>query len=252
MKHEKIEFPNLQGEMLAARLEQPEDRKPVSFAIFAHCFTCTQNVKAATNISRSLVKKGFAVLRFDFTGLGHSDGDFANTNFSSNVDDLLTAAEFLSKQYQPPKVLVGHSLGGAAVIQAAAKIDSVNAVATVAAPAEPGHIKHLLASSREEIEREGKAVVNIGGRPFTITRQFLEDLEKNLLIDVIQNLRKPILILHSPIDTVVGIENAASIFQAAKHPKSFLSLDRADHLLAEEADSKYAGAMIGEWAYKYV
>lgn len=252
MPSQKLTFANAAGEQLAARLDLPLDGQPVAYALFAHCFTCTMNLKAVSNISRALTGEGIAVLRFDFTGLGESEGDFANTNFSSNVGDLVAAARFLAEHYAPPSILVGHSLGGAAVLQAAAQIPASVAVATIAAPCSPAHLARLLRETAAEIEAQGRASVTLAGRSFTITKQFLDDLDQARMQETIRNLRKALLVFHSPIDQIVGIEHAAQIFQAAKHPKSFISLDRADHLLSEQADSRYVGAMIAAWARKYI
>lgn len=252
MPAKNLEFKNANGETLAARLDLPVDDQPLAYALFAHCFTCSKNLKAVGNISRALNLQGIAVLRFDFTGLGESEGDFADTNFSSNVADLVEAAKFLGSGYEEPKILIGHSLGGAAVLQAAEQLPSVLAVATIGAPCSPDHVTHLLESRREEIEKNGVAEVVLAGRKFTIKKQFLDDLDQAGMKNRIAALNRALLVLHSPIDNTVGIENAAEIFQAAKHPKSFISLDTADHLLTEEADSVYAGTVIGAWARKYV
>lgn len=252
MPFQKLEFNNERGEKLAARLDMPVEEHPSAYALFAHCFTCKKNLKAVGNISRALNQEGIAVLRFDFTGLGESEGDFADTNFSSNVDDLIAAADFLKQEFQAPKILIGHSLGGAAVLQAATRIDSAKAVATIGAPAEPTHVEKLLESSKEKIESEGEAQVTLAGRTFRIKKQFLDDLEHTKMQDAIQNLKRALLIFHSPVDNVVGIENAADIFKAAKHPKSFVSLDHTDHLLSDERDSQYVGRVIAAWAHKYL
>ena len=252
MNLQKVVFSNRDGQELAGRLELPADQHPHNMVIFAHCFTCTKNLAAVRNISKGLTSNGFGVLRFDFTGLGESDGDFADTNFSGNVEDLEAAAAFLEENYKAPSLLVGHSLGGAAVIFAAAKISSVKAVATIGAPSNPVHVKHLLKSSIEEINEEGKAVVNLSGRDFTIKKQFLDDLESNILPETVKNLRKSILIMHSPQDSTVDIKNAEEIYVSAKHPKSFVSLDGADHLLSDKADSLYAGKIISAWADRYL
>jgi alpha-beta hydrolase superfamily lysophospholipase len=238
--------------MLAGRLEAPRDGESRAVALFAHCFTCTKNLRAVGDISRALNGHGITVLRFDFTGLGESEGDFADTNFSSNVDDLVAAADYLGREHRAPQLLVGHSLGGAAVIQAAARIESVRAVATIAAPADPGHIRALLRSSEEEIERRGEAEVELAGRRFTIRAQFLRDLEEQTMRATIGSLDRALAILHSPLDRIVGVENAAEIFRAARHPKSFISLDSADHLLSKRDDSRYAGAVIGAWVERYL
>lgn len=251
MVSEKIKFKNEKGQKLAARLELPEN-EPRGFAIFAHCFTCNKNFTAVRNIGKALTGEGIAVLRFDFTGLGESEGDFENTNFSSNVEDLISAANFLKENYTPPKILIGHSLGGAAVIFAASKIDSVEAVATVGAPSDPRHVSHLFADEIPEIKARGEARLTIGGREFNIQNQFLEDMnEKNMTLRL-EELRKALLVMHSPQDTVVGIDNAAEIYQAAWHPKSFISLDGADHLLSSQDDSMYVGKMVASWSSRYI
>lgn len=252
MKTIKLQFPNADGQMLSARLEMPIDKKPLAYAMFAHCFTCSKNLMAVTNVSRALTSKGIAVLRFDFTGLGESQGDFADTNFSSNVQDLILAAEHLKSEYEAPKILVGHSLGGAAVLIAASKLESIEAVATVGAPADPPHVKHLFESSLEEIEATGKARVSLSGRPFTIKKQFIDDLEHYERSQAIKELKKPLLILHSPQDEIVDISNAEKIYLAAVHPKSYISLDGADHLLTRKEDATYVGEVIASWASRYV
>ena len=252
MNFKNLEFSNAAGQRLSARIDLPEGQPPSAYALFAHCFTCSKNIKAIGNISRALTREGIAVLRFDFTGLGESEGDFADTNFSSNVDDLVRAAEFMADNYQAPKILIGHSLGGAAVLQAAEKISSAVAVITIAAPADPGHVSHSLGNSKEVIERRGEATVDLAGRNFKIKKQFLDDLESVRMQKTIRNLNRALLILHSPIDDVVGIENAAKIFQTARHPKSFISLVNADHLLMDRKDSTYAGAIIATWALRYL
>ncbi len=221
-------------------------------ALFAHCFTCSKNLKAVANISRALTRQGIAVLRFDFTGLGESEGDFADTNFSSNIDDLVAAAVFLEEEHEAPSILVGHSLGGAAVLQVAHRLDSVQAVATIGAPYDPQHVEHLFEQSLGEIEHLGQAIVNIGGRPFTVRKQFIDDLRGQRAKDNIANLRRALLLFHSPVDNTVDIENAALIFKTARHPKSFISLDHADPLLSAAADSEYVGAVLGVWARKYI
>lgn len=252
MKTKVVKFKNRDGLSLAARLEMPVDGNPDAYALFAHCFTCTKNLKAVKNINDGLTRKGIAVLRFDFTGLGESEGDFADTNFSSNINDLIDATEYLKEKYEAPSILVGHSLGGAAVILAASQIDSVKAVATIGAPYDPGHIKHLLKESVEEINETGEAEVSIGGRPFKIKKQFLDDIETIETKDILENLGKSLLVLHSPQDNIVGIDNAAKIYKAAKHPKSFITLDGADHLLSKQDDSFYAGNVIGSWVSRYI
>lgn len=252
MKTIKLQFKNAEGLSLSARLEQPVDKQPLAYAIFAHCFTCTKNLMAVTNISRALTAKGIAVLRFDFTGLGESEGDFADTNFSSNVEDLVSAASHLTEHYEAPRIIIGHSLGGAAVLIAAGRIPSIEAVATVGAPADPPHVKHLFQNSLEEIESTGEAVVSLSGRPFKIKKQFIDDLEGTDLASRLKALKKPLLILHSPQDETVDISNAEKIYINAMHPKSYISLDGADHLLSNKEDSLYVGSMIASWAARYV
>lgn len=252
MKSIKKTFTNLEGTELSGRLEFPLHQKPIAFALFAHCFTCNKNLTAISNISRSLTSRGIAVLRFDFTGLGESDGDFEETNFTNNIDDLVAAATFLETEYQAPNILIGHSLGGAAAIFAANRIPSVNAVATIGAPADPSHVKHLIKTAIPEIERMGKAQIDIGGRPFVIQKQFIDNLENQGMSKELKRLKRPILILHSPQDNTVSISNAASIYTAAMHPKSFISLDGADHLLSRKEDSLYAGEIIASWASRYL
>jgi putative redox protein len=252
MQSKKLMFTNFTGEQLSASLEIPVDGQPVAYALFAHCFTCSKNYKAVTHISRALTKENIAVLRFDFTGLGESEGEFSETNFSSNVGDIVAAAEFLKKEYEAPRILIGHSLGGTAMLQAAVKIPSSVAVVTISSPFDPKHVIHHLGSTKEKIETEGEAEVMLGGRPFRLQKQFLDDIKQADMQKTIRNLNKALLILHSPIDNVVGPDHAAQIFQAAKHPKSFVSLDRADHLLSDRHDSLYVGSLIASWARKYI
>ncbi|AGA91286.1 alpha/beta superfamily hydrolase [Thioflavicoccus mobilis 8321] len=247
---ERFDFFNPNGERLAGLLESPESSRAT--ALFAHCFTCSKTIGAATRIARALAARGIAVLRFDFTGLGNSEGDFANTNFSSNVADLIAAADELRRVGRPPDLLIGHSLGGAAVIAAAKSIPECRGVATVAAPSDPGHVGHLFRESMETIVEEGEALVDLDGRRFTITRQFIEDIaEKNLRHDL-RELRRALLIFHSPIDEIVPVEHARHIFSAARHPKSFISLDQADHLITKPADSDYVAEVIAAWAGRYI
>ncbi len=252
MNLQKIVFKNKEGQELVGRLEVPVDRHPHNFVLFAHCFTCNKNLLAIKNIGKALTSNGFGVLRFDFTGLGESEGDFADTNFSGNVEDLVSATDYLNKNYKAPTLLIGHSLGGAAVIFAASKINSVKAVVTIGAPSNPIHVKHLLKSSVEQIKSEGKAIVNLSGRDFTVKKQFLDDLETKSLPGTLKQLRKPILILHSPQDETVDIKNAEELYKAAHHPKSFVSLDGADHLLSNKEDSGYVGKVISGWAHRYL
>ncbi len=249
---EKIRFKNADGNALAARLDRPDGESPCAFALFAHCFTCSKDLRAAGAISRALTRHGIAVLRFDFTGLGESEGDFADTNFSSNVEDLIAAADYLSEHYEAPRILVGHSLGGAAVLQAAQRLDSVQAVSTIGAPYDPEHVTQHLQDAVEDIEETGEARVQLAGRTFTIRKQFLDDLAATKMEATIRTLGRALLIFHSPVDQTVGANNAAKIFQAAKHPKSFVSLDDADHLLTDRSDAEYLGVVLGAWAEKYV
>ena len=248
---EKFEFTGHDGSTLAARLEVPVG-KPQATAIFAHCFTCSKDIPAAKRISQHLAAQGIAVLRFDFTGLGHSGGEFANTHFSSNVADLIKAAAALKEKIAAPSLLVGHSLGGAAVIKAACELPSVKAVATIGAPHDPEHVIHNFGTSLEEISEKGEAEVSLAGRPFTIKKSFSEDVQANFLDECLGNLKRALLVLHSPIDATVGIENAAAIFAAAKHPKSFVTLDKADHLVTRAEDAAYVAEVIGSWATRYL
>lgn len=252
MNLQKVEFNNKEGQTLVGRLELPADQHPHNFALFAHCFTCNKNLAAVKNIGRALTANGFGVLRFDFTGLGESEGDFEDTNFSGNVEDLVAAAEYLKKYHLAPTLIIGHSLGGAAVIFAAGDIESIRAVATIGAPSNPVHVKHLFKSSLDEIASSGIAKVNLSGRDFTIKKQFLDDLESKSLPETAKQLRKPLLIMHSPQDGTVGIKNAEEIYVAAHHPKSFVSLDGADHLLMNKRDSIYVGEVVSGWAKRYV
>ena len=251
MSRQKIEFPNAEGVQLAGLLELPT-ATPLAWALFAHCFTCGKDVAAASRIARALAKRGIAVLRFDFTGLGNSDGDFANTNFSSNVEDLLAAANWLRETHQAPSLIIGHSLGGAAVLRAAHEIPELKAVCTIAAPATASHVSHLFEDAIETIQESGKANVRLGSREFTIKQQLLTDLDQYGSTAHIAKLGKPLLIFHSPLDSTVSIDEAAAIYKAAKHPKSFISLDQADHLLTQAVDSEYVAATLTAWAGRYL
>jgi putative redox protein len=251
MRTQKVQFPNPDGQKLSGLLDLPSGPAK-AFALFAHCFTCSKNLKAATNIARALNDAGIAVLRFDFTGLGQSEGEFADTSFSSNVDDLLAAVDFLDNEYESPRILVGHSLGGTAVLRAAASIKSAVAVATVGSPADPVHVSHLFEGSIDELRSHGEAEVQLGGRPFRIRREFVDDLETHDLATAVGKLRKALLVMHAPLDEIVEIDNASSLFAAAKHPKSFVSLDDADHLLTRETDARYAGQVLAAWATRYL
>ena len=251
MQSIKVNFHNEDGQQLSGILDLPA-AAPRAYALFAHCFTCSKNLRAATNITRAMAEAGIGVLRFDFTGLGQSEGEFADTNFSSNVSDLLAAARFLAAEYEPPAILVGHSLGGTAVLQAAAEVASAVAVATIGSPAEPTHVAHMFRDAEEELARRGRAEVELGGRPFTVRQQFLDDLDKHNLPQALGSLRKALLVMHAPLDDIVEIDNASGLFAAAKHPKSFVSLDKADHLLSASEDSLYAGRVLAEWASRYL
>ena len=251
MPSKAIRFPATQGHELAARLELPATT-PRAYALFAHCFTCSKDSKGATYISQALAARGIAVLRFDFTGLGMSGGDFADSNFSSNVGDLIAAANYLRAHHQAPQLLVGHSLGGTAVLAAAHDIPEARAVATIGSPYEPKHVAHLIRDGKDKILADGEAQVDIGGRPFTIRKQFLDDLEQHDPAKTVGSLRKALLILHSPRDRIVDIGNAANIFMAARHPKSFVSLDDADHLLSRAEDAAYAAEVLAAWASRYL
>jgi uncharacterized OsmC-like protein/alpha/beta superfamily hydrolase len=248
---QSVSFPGASGAVLSARLDAPADT-PRAYALFAHCFTCSKESKAAATISAALAERGIAVLRFDFTGLGGSEGEFAGTNFSSNIGDLVAAADYLRRDHRAPSILVGHSLGGAAVLAAAQSVPECTAVATIGSPFDPAHVLHLIGESTEAIERTGEARVEIGGRAFLVKKQFLEDIRGQRLGEIAARLRKALMIMHSPRDTVVDIENAATIFTAAKHPKSFVSLDPADHLLTRREDGIYAGQLIAAWAERYL
>jgi len=252
MNTKRITFSNSRGEQLAARLELPEDEQPLAFALFAHCFTCSKDLTAAVYIARALSSRRIAVLRFDFTGLGESEGEFATTTFSSEVSDLVAAARFLEREYEAPRLLIGHSLGGAAVLAAAAEIPSATAIATIAAPFSPAHVRDLLGEAAGRIEEAGQATVAIAGREFTIRKSLLDDLEAQQPEETLHRLKAALLVMHSPNDEVVGVDNAEAIYQAAPHPKSFVSLDSADHLLSDRQDSRYAGGIIAAWAGRYL
>lgn len=247
----KIEFPGHSGETLAARLDMP-DGAPRAFALFAHCFTCSKDIFAASRVAAELSAQGFGVLRFDFTGLGASDGEFANTNFSSNVQDLMEAVAYLRDAHTGPSLLIGHSLGGAAVLAAAPQIDEVQAVVTIGAPSSAEHVAHNFGAKIDEIENDGEAEVQLAGRTFKIKKQFLDDISEQNVLDAVKGMKKALLVCHAPLDATVGISNATDIFVAAKHPKSFLSLDSADHLLSKKADAIYAAQCIAAWASRYV
>jgi putative redox protein len=249
--NERFQFPGAEGQQLAASLDLPEGQ-PVAYALFAHCFTCGKDVLAAKRIAVALAAKGVAVLRFDFTGLGSSEGDFANSTFSSNVADLVRAADHLREICKAPAILIGHSLGGAAVLAAAAQIPDAKAVVTIAAPSDPAHVTGLFADRIDDIRKHGKVEVSLAGRPFHIRREFLDDIAEHNLMSHVTGLHKALLIMHSPTDDTVGIDNATRIFVAAKHPKSFVSLAGADHLLSNRRDGMYAADVIAAWAERYL
>ncbi|MBT8088295.1 MAG: alpha/beta fold hydrolase [Gammaproteobacteria bacterium] len=251
MQNLSVSFTNRQGHALSGILDLPAE-EPIAYALFAHCFTCSKNIKAATHVARALTDSGIAVLRFDFTGLGQSEGEFADTNFSSNVGDLLAAVDYLEQQHGAPSILVGHSLGGTAVLEAAPDVPSAVAVCTIGSPSKPEHVLHLLSGSEEELRERGQAEVDLGGRPFLMKKQFIDDLEAKDPATAIGSLRKALLIMHAPLDKIVDIDNASRLFVAAKHPKSFVSLDDADHLLSHELDSRYAGRVLAAWASRYL
>jgi uncharacterized OsmC-like protein/fermentation-respiration switch protein FrsA (DUF1100 family) len=251
MPTEKFQFEGEGGHQLAAALDLP-DGAPTAYALFAHCFTCGKDVLAAKRIATALAAKGIATLRFDFTGLGSSEGDFANSTFSSNVADLVRAADHLRKMRQAPAILIGHSLGGAAILAAAGQIAEAKAVVTIAAPSDPSHVTGLFRDHVDNIRANGQAQVSLAGRPFTIKREFLEDVAENPLMEKIAHLHKALLVMHSPTDDTVGIDNATRIFVTAKHPKSFVSLSGADHLLSNRRDSAYVAEMIAAWSTRYV
>ncbi len=249
---ERITFPGSTGATLAARLDRPGNGRPRAFALFAHCFSCSKDIFAAARISQALGDHGIAVLRFDSTGLGHSDGDFANTNFSSNVEDLLAAVDYMRAHQEAPALLIGHSLGGAAVLMAAAQVPEARAVVTLAAPADTEHVVNNFIEHLPEIEARGEAQVQLGGRPFTIKQQFVEDLQGQKVVEAAKELKRAYLVMHAPLDQTVGIDNATRLFVAARHPKSFVSLDNADHLITRRADAHYAAEVIAAWASRYL
>ncbi|MTI41374.1 bifunctional alpha/beta hydrolase/OsmC family protein [Fulvivirga lutimaris] len=252
MKSNNVTFTNKENNTISAKLELPLDNKPEAYVIFAHCFTCSKNLSAVVNISRALAQHGFGVLRFDFTGLGESEGEFSDTNFTSNTTDLIAAYTFLETNYKAPELVIGHSLGGAAVLAAAHNFKATKGVVTIGSPYDPAHLKKLFKAKSDIIENEGEATVDIGGRAFKIKKQLIEDLEEASSEERISQLNKSLLIFHSPQDQVVDISNAKEIYLVARHPKSFISLDKADHLLSNKLDSTYVGNTIAAWAERYV
>lgn len=252
MKTEKVSFRNYTDHNLSGFMDVPDNGHPAHYALLAHCFTCSKNYKTFANIDRALTANGIGVLRFDFTGLGESEGNFSDTNFTSSTDDIRAAADYMKKEFKSPQVLIGHSFGGAAVLQAASSIESSVAVATIAAPSDPGHINTLLPLETEQMQKTGKTEVVIAGRRFIIKKQFLEDLGRIDMREAIRGLNRALIVFHSPQDRTVPVENAADIFQNARHPKSFISLDRADHLLSNPRDAEYVGSVIAVWASKYL
>ncbi|MFQ5488018.1 MAG: alpha/beta fold hydrolase [Gammaproteobacteria bacterium] len=248
----RVQFPNAKGQQLAAFLDQPAQCAPRAFAIFAHCFTCNKNYKGVRNISRVLSEAGIAVLRFDFTGLGESEGDFSATTFSSNIEDIVAAARWLEAHHEAPQLLIGHSLGGTAMLAAAERIPASRAVVTIASPSEPMHVAEHFADRHEEIHSRGEAQIRIGGIDYRISRDFLDDVQQYRMAETLKDLGRALLILHSPRDRTVDVAHAARLFAWARHPKSFVSLDDADHLLVKEADARYAGGVIAAWAARYL
>lgn len=251
MKNQKLKIKNRHGLELSTSIDMPIDKKPIGYAIFAHCFTCTSNLNAVRNISSSLTGKGFSVVRFDFTGLGKSEGEFADSHFAANVSDLEDVNDYITEHYDSPVLLIGHSLGGAAAVVAAAHLKNIKAVATIGAPSSPKHTTQHFEPQVDKTEKEGNVTVEIGGRDFDINQNFIDNFKSIDVPDIVKNLRKPILIMHAPHDETVSIKNAEELYTQAFHPKSFVSLDSADHLLSNAADSKYAGSVIGAWAQRY-
>ena len=253
MKNERVNFPGALGNELAARLERPGEVAPEAFALFAHCFTCSKDLKAVSRISRALASRGFGVLRFDFTGIGESEGDFADTDFSSNLEDLHAAVEFLRRHYQAPQLLIGRSLGGAAMLSMAGEVPEARAVVTIGAPSDTDHLRETLLVSAPELADSEEVEVSLAGRSFRIRRQLLDDLAEQRVLSAVRELDRALLILHSPTDDVVGIEHAARIFKAARHPKSFVSLDGADHLLlSRPRDAHFVAEIVSAWSARYL
>lgn len=249
-KSEKFEFLGADETLLAGRIEHAD--QPICYAIFAHCFTCSKNAKAASRISRGLAEAGISTLRFDFTGLGNSEGDFSNTNFSSNVQDLVAAADALKAKYQSPKLIVGHSLGGTAALFAAKQISSVKAASSIGSPFDPAHVTHLFSLRSNGSSAEDSTEVQLGGRSFRIKRQFIDDVQQADQKGVLRSLGKPVAIFHSPVDSIVEIQQASKIYQTLQHPKSFISVDGADHMLTDQDDASFVAAILANWSKRYV
>ena len=252
MKSKRVEFKNKAGEIIKGKLELPIDQKPDTYAVFAHCFACNKNLKAVRNIARAMTANGIGVLRFDFTGLGESEGSFEETNFTHNVSDVVEAAKYLELEYGNASLLVGHSLGGAAVLIAASQLETVKAVVTIGTPSDPYHVTHLFHDNLHKLDDQGFIEFNFTGTPLKIKKQFIEDLKANSLTTVVKSLKKPYLILHSPQDKTVSIDHAATLYHSAFHPKSFVTLDGSDHLLSNKVDSQYAGNIIATWVKRYI
>jgi len=251
MRRQRVRFRGSEGAELVGRLERPEGT-PRAFALFAHCFTCSKDLKAAGWIGRALVERGLAVLRFDFTGIGESAGDFADTNFRSNLEDLRAAADFLRSEHRAPQLLIGHSLGGAAVLAAARDVPEAVAVATIGAPSDTDHLRDTLLSQAPELEEKGEARIQLGPRSFLIKQKLVQDLAEDHLSGAVRSLDRALILFHSPVDGIVGVDHARRIYEAARHPKSFISLDDADHLLTREADARYVGEVLSAWAGRYL
>lgn len=249
---ERIEFTNRSGTKLSARIELPADAVPIGYVLLAHCFTCSKDLTSLKRLAATLTGFGLGVMRFDFTGLGESEGEFSDSGFSSQASDIVDAAAWLAENREAPRVLVGHSLGGTAALYAAREMDGIRGVATIGSPADPGHVEKLFADDVDRIESEGEAEVSIGGRPFTVRKSFLDDIRDHPPAEWLGELKRDLLILHSPLDKVVGISNAETIFTSTKHPKSFVSLRQADHLLPDPDDAEYAGRIIGAWAETFM
>lgn len=252
MRHERVTFTNARGQTLAGRIDYPVTGDPIGFVLYAHCFTCSKELRAIGRIASTLAGHGLAMLRFDFTGLGDSEGDFADTNFTTNVEDIISAAHYLRDHHEPAEIVIGHSLGGAAALAAVPSLPGVRSVVTIGAPATPQHIERHIAEDLDKIRVEGSAQVQLAGRTFTIKDQLLDDVGAVDLAAAVGTLRRPLLIMHSPIDNTVGIDNAGDLFGMARHPKSFVSLDTADHLITDPDDASYVAEVLASWATRYI